>query len=92
LEKNDAAINAVQESMHNQQEANTAIEQKSNQALSENPMATAQAIQQAMMDDPANAQKLIEKMTNAGQQAQTEVPAQLEREKQVEAGQDGSQQ
>jgi hypothetical protein len=83
-EKNDAAFNALQESLHKQQEANTAVEQKSNKALSENQMALAQAMQQAMMDDPANAQKLIEKMTNAGQQAQTEVPAQLEREKQVE--------
>jgi hypothetical protein len=30
---------------------NTAVEQKSNKAMSENPMALAQAMQQAMMDD-----------------------------------------
>jgi len=83
-EKNDAAINAVQESMSTQKAANTAVEEKSNKALSENPMAMAQAMQQAMMDDPANAQKIIEKMTHAGQQAQTEVPAQMDKEKRLE--------
>ena len=84
LEKNDAAFNAVQESLYKQQEANTAVEQKSNQAMSENPMAMAQAMQQAMMDDPANAQKIMEKMVQTGEQAQTEVPAQFEKEKKME--------
>jgi len=82
---NNAAIEAVQQKLYAQQEANTAVEQASNKALSENPMAMAQAVQQAMMDDPANAQKMIEKMTQTGQQAQTEVPAQSEKEKQIEA-------
>jgi hypothetical protein len=82
---NNAAIDAVQQKLYAQQEANTAVEQASNSAMSENPMAMAQAVQQAMMDDPANAQKMIEKMTQTGQQAQTEVPAQLEKESQVEA-------
>jgi len=48
-------------------------------------MEMAQAMQQAMLDDPANAQAVMEKMMQTGQQAQTEVPAQLEREKQLEA-------
>ncbi len=83
-EKNDAAFNAVQESLYKQQEVNTAVEQKSNKAMSENPMALAQAMQQAMMDDPANAQKIMEKMVKTGEQAQTEVPEQTEKEKQME--------
>jgi len=83
--KNDAAIETVHASMTAQNEKNTALDQQANQALSENPMAMAQAVQQAMLDDPANAQKLIEKMTRNGQQAQTEVPAQMDKEKQIEA-------
>jgi hypothetical protein len=75
----------MQEAMAAQTEKNTAIEQQANHAMSDNPMALAQAMQQAMMDDPANAQKMIEKMTQTGVQAQSEVPAQLEKEKQLEA-------
>jgi hypothetical protein len=84
-DQNNAAIEAVQEVMYAQQEKNSALEQQANQAMSEDPMAMAQAMQQAMMDDPANAQKMIERMTQTGQQAQTELPAQLEKEKQLEA-------
>lgn len=84
-DQNNAAIDAAQEILYAQQAANTEVEQASNQALSQDPMAMAQAVQQAMMDDPANAQKMIEKMTQTGQQAQTEVPAQSEKEKQIEA-------
>ena len=84
-DRNGAAIDAVQAMLYAQQEKNTAIDQQANSALSEDPMAMAQAMQQAMLDDPANAQKMIEKMTQTGQQAQTEVPAQQEREKQLEA-------
>jgi hypothetical protein len=83
-DQNNAAIEATQESLYAQQEKNTALDQQANSALSEDPMAMAQAIQQAMLDDPANAQKMIEKMTQTGQQAQTELPAQQEREKQLE--------
>jgi hypothetical protein len=85
MDKNGAAIEAVQQTLYAQQEKNSAIEQQANSAMSENPMAIAQAMQQAMMDDPENAQKMMEKMMQQGQQAQTEVPAQLEKEKQLEA-------
>ena len=84
-ERNDAAIEAVQESMSAQNEKNSALDQQMNKAMSENPMALAQAMQQAMMDDPANAQKMIERMTQTGVQAQTELPAQHAKEEQLEA-------
>jgi hypothetical protein len=84
-ERNDAAVDAVREEMDAQQETNRVIDEQLTQAMSEDPMAMMQALQQAMLDDPANAQKLIEKITQTGQQAQTELPAQMEREKQIEA-------
>jgi hypothetical protein len=84
-ERNNAAIEAVRESRAAQNEKNTALDQQANKALSENPMAMAQAVQQAMMDDPANAQKLIEKMTQTGTQAAAEMPERSEKEKQIEA-------
>lgn len=84
-DRNNTAIDTVQQTLYAQQESNSAVEQQSNEAMSENPMAMAQAVQQAMLDDPANAQKMIEKMVQTGQHAQTEVPAQTEREKQIEA-------
>lgn len=84
-ERNYAAIEAVRESRTAQNEKNMALDQQASQAMSENPMALAQAMQQAMMDDPENAQKLIEKMTQTGVQAQSEMPAQQEKEKQLDA-------
>ena len=84
-DRNYAAIEAVQEAMAAQTDTNTALGQQVSQAMSENPLAMAQAMQQAMMDDPENAQAMMEKMVQTGQQAQTEVPAQLEKEKQIEA-------
>ena len=63
-----------------QKEANTEAQQAAREALNNDPMAMAQAMQQAMMDDPANAQKMIESMTQTGMQAQTELPAMQARE------------
>jgi hypothetical protein len=85
LDKNDAAVEALQETLSAQRAANTEVEQAATRAFQEDPMAMAQAMQQAMMDDPANAQKIMERMTQIGQDAQTEVPAQSEKEKQMEA-------
>src|SRR5262245_14079972 len=84
MERNNAAIEAVQEIRAAQNEKNGALDQQANRALSENPMAMAQAVQQAMMDDPANAQKLIEKLTQTGTQAAAEMPERSEKEKQIE--------
>lgn len=84
-DRNAAAIEAVHEAMLAQEETNRTIDAQLSQSMSEDPMALAQAMQQAMLEDPANAQKMIEKMTHTGQQAQTELPAQMDREKQIEA-------
>jgi hypothetical protein len=84
-ERNDTAVAAVREDMDAQRETNRVIDEQVSRVMSEDPMAMAQAMQQAMLDDPANAQQIIEKMTQAGQQAQTELPAQMEKEKQLEA-------
>lgn len=83
-EQNNAAIDAVREMFDVQRVKNTAIDKQLTQALSENPMAMAQAMQQAMLDDPANAQKMFEKMTQAGQQATTDIPAKQEKEQQFD--------
>lgn len=42
-------------------------------------------VQQAMMEDPQNAQKMLEQMMQQGQQAQAELPERMEREQQLEA-------
>lgn len=79
---NDAAIAAVTESKEAQEAVNTELSASLSQA---DPMALAQAMQQAMMDDPANAQKIMEQTFQTGQEAQTALPAQMEKEKQLEA-------
>lgn len=84
-EQNSAAIDAVQQDHYKQNDINAGLKQKANEAFSADPMAVAQRMQQAMMDDPENAQKIMEQMTQQSQQAQTEVPAQQEKEKQLEA-------
>src|SRR5262245_2036571 len=84
-DRNGAAIEAVHDAMTAQEEKNRTIDEQLSQSMSEDPMALAQAMQQAVLEDPANAQKMIEKMTQTGQQAQTELPAQMDREKQIEA-------
>jgi hypothetical protein len=84
-EKNDSALAAVQEDHSRQSDINGAIDQAANKALQENPMALAQAMQQAMMNDPQNAQKYMEQMTQTGQAATTEIPGQVEKEQQFDA-------
>ena len=84
FEQNDAALAAVNVDHEKQKEINTAISESFNQAMSENPMAMAQAMQQAMMSDPQGAQKYMERMMAQGTAAQTEIPASLEKEKQIE--------
>ncbi len=83
-DQNNAAIDAVQQEHYRQSDINGAIKQKATEAFSSDPMAVAQRMQQAMMDDPENAQKIMEQMMQQSQQAQTEVPAQQEKEKQLE--------
>ena len=84
-EMNNAAIEAVQQDHYAQNEVNDAIEQKFRKVQEENPMALAQAMQQAMMDDPQNAQKYMEQIMQQGQQTTTDVTAQGEKEQQFDA-------
>jgi len=84
-EQINAAINAVNEDEQRQAAINAGIEKKLNDATRQNPMAMAQAMQQAMMKDPQNAQKYMAQAMQKGQQANTEVPAQLDKEKELQA-------
>jgi hypothetical protein len=83
-DKNNAAIDAVQKDHYAQDEINGGIRQSSVDAQSADPMAVAQRMQQAMMNDPQNAKKMMEQMVQRGQQVQTEVPAQSAKEQQLE--------
>lgn len=84
-ERNNAALAAVQEAHYKQNDVNDGIRQKHTERQSEDPMALAQAMTQAMLNDPQKAQQYMERMTQQGQQAQVEVPAQQERETQLDA-------
>ena len=83
--QNSAALDAVNNDHYQVSERNSAIGQRYTDALSADPMAAARAMQEAMMADPQNAQKYMERMLQQGQAAQTERPAALEREAQIEA-------
>ena len=82
---NSAAVVAVQTEHYAANERNTALRQKLSEAQAANPMAMAQAMQQAMMNDPQGAQKYMERIAQQGQATQTEVPAAMARESQIEA-------
>lgn len=84
-EQNSAAVDAVNNEQYSLTEQNNALAQKATDIMNANPMAMAQAMQQAMMNDPQNAQKYMERMLQQGQEAQAAVPAQMEKEKQFEA-------
>lgn len=84
-DKNDAALAAVQEAHSTQDEINAEINQKFRNAQEENPMAMAQAMQQAMMNDPQNAQKAMQQMLQQGEQATQDVGDQGAKEQQFDA-------
>jgi hypothetical protein len=83
-EQNDAALYSVQQAHYKQDETNGAIRQQATDALNADPMAMAQRLQQAMMDDPQNAQKYMEQQVQQAEQLQAESPAAQEKEKQIE--------
>lgn len=83
-DQSNAAFDAVQQDRYRQEDINRGISERANEIFAANPMAMAQALQQKMMSDPANAQKYMEQMMAQTQQAQTELPAQSEKEKQLE--------
>jgi hypothetical protein len=82
-EQNNAALEAVQQAHYKQTDINAAIEQKYRDAMNDNPMAMAQAMQQAMMSDPQNAQKYMQRLAQRGQEAQSEVPEKTAKEKEL---------
>jgi hypothetical protein len=84
-EQNAAALDVVQNEHYKVNDGNAAIKQKFDDMQAADPMAMVQRMQQAMLDDPQNAQKYLEEMMQQGQATQTELPAALEREKQIEA-------
>jgi hypothetical protein len=84
-EQNDAALDAVQNAHYAQDEINDGIRQNATDTFGNDPMAVAQRMQQAMMNDPQNARKAMEQMMQSHEQAQIEAPAQQEKEQQLEA-------
>ena len=80
--KSEEAFDAIQADNYAQDEIKSGISQAANEALSANPLAIVQAMQQRMMDDPANAQKHMEQMMAQQQQAADQVPQQHEKEEQ----------
>lgn len=85
IDQVNTALAAVQEDHSRQNDANTAVEMRLNKVMQENPMAMAQAMQQAMMSDPQNAQRIMQQMTQTGEQAQTEIPGQAQKDAQFQA-------
>ena len=84
-EQNSTAIDAVNKDLVRQSAINEAIQKKADAMASDDPMALAQRMQQAMMNDPQNAQKYMQQAMQKGQQATTTVPAQDDKEKTLEA-------
>jgi hypothetical protein len=84
-EQNAAALAEVQQARYAQDDINGAIRQSATDSFNEDPMALAQRLQQAMMNDPQNAQKIMEQMNQSHAQAQVEAPALQEKEMQLEA-------
>jgi hypothetical protein len=80
--RNYAALESVQQDHEKQKEANSEVEQRFRSIMEENPLAMTQALQQAMMSDPQNAQKIMQQLTQAGQEGQTEIPAQAQKDSQ----------
>ena len=87
-DQSSAAIEAVHQDFDKQKAVNNAIAQRLQSAMQENPMAMAQALQQAMMSDPGNAQKIMEKLTQTGAEAQTEIPGQAQKDAKWQADAD----
>lgn len=83
--QSEAALDAVQQDHERQKEANSAVEQQLHDAMSNNPFAMSQALQQAMMKDPQNAQKIMQQLTQAGEDARTEIPGQAQKDANFQA-------
>lgn len=84
-EQNTAAFDTVQQAHYAQDGINDGIRQAATDKYSEDPMALAARMQQQMMEDPANALKIMEERNQQQQKAQAVTPELLERERQIEA-------
>jgi hypothetical protein len=85
LQQNSAALDVVNNEMSEVIARNDEIKEKFDHIQETDPMAMARAMQEAMMADPQNAQKYMQQAVQKGQDFQTEAPAALEREAQIEA-------
>jgi hypothetical protein len=83
-EQNTAAFDALQQEHYEQNNINDAIRQNATDTFGADPMAVAERMQQAMMEDPENAQKIMEQMMQQSQQAQAEAPARHAKEQQFD--------
>jgi hypothetical protein len=84
-EQNAAALDAVQQAHYEQDEINNGIKQAASDTNEEDPMAVVARMQQAMLDDPANALKNMQEKVQKAERAQAESPALQAREQQIEA-------
>jgi len=83
-ERSTAAFDAVVQDRYRQDEINDAIRQSATDSFGADPMAVAQRMQQAMLDDPQNARKMMEQMLERNQRAPAEASAQGAKEQQIE--------
>ncbi|MGQ0428633.1 MAG: hypothetical protein ACT4UQ_01685 [Gammaproteobacteria bacterium] len=84
-DQSTAAFNVVQEAHNRQNDINDGIRQNASDTFGNDPMAVAQRLQQEMMNDPQNAQKMMEQLIQRNEQAPAEAAAKGEREQQIEA-------
>ena len=85
FEQNNAAADTVQNEHYKVNDKNAEIRQAFKDAQEADPMAMVRAMQEAMMADPQNAQKYMERIVKQGEDAQVAIPAAMDREAQIEA-------
>lgn len=83
-EQSTAAFDAVQQAHDEQNDINSAISQNATDTFSEDPFAVAARMQQEMMNDPQNAQKVMQQTLQQNEQDRAEAPARLAKEQQIE--------
>lgn len=83
-EQSTAAFDAVQQAHYEQNDINSAISQNATDTFSEDPFAVAARMQQEMMNDPQNAQKVMQQTLQQNEQDRAEAPARLAKEQQIE--------
>jgi hypothetical protein len=82
-EQVETALTAVQDAHDKQNDVNSEVAQAATDAMSKDPMAMSRRMQEVMMKDPENAEKVMQKMYNLGQTVQADEPAMSEKEAQL---------